>query len=189
MDNRSQNFSQNLRMSSLLRGLTALSAAFGMLVGIAPGHASDRQLGQLQNAAIVAETPAEAAGQRPSLSDGTYSYGEVPQSGVIGREYLVLQVEGNQAIGAIYLPRSEFNCFAGRVGARQLSLDIADDYTNEIYPHAIALVPSSPLASSGTPSVQFDLQGYHRLDAPSIDALRILSICRQRATLTQPGSN
>ncbi|MEO0948587.1 MAG: hypothetical protein AAFY11_10685, partial [Cyanobacteria bacterium J06641_5] len=137
-----------------------------------------------QERAIAVEAPAEAVGQRPSLGDGTYSYGQVPQSDVLGREYLVFQVEGDRAVGAIYLPRSEFNCFAGRVDARQLSLSIADDYSNDTFPLAIALVPGSPLASSGAPSVEFGLQGYHRLDTPSTNDLRILSICRKRAGVT-----
>jgi len=185
MDKQNQNLNQSLRKSPLLLGFVTISAAVGIFASAAPGRTSD---GQPQVEAVAVEAPVAAAGQRPSLADGTYTYGQVSKPGMLGREYLVFQVEGDRAVGAIYLPRSEFNCFDGRVGARQLSLSIADDYSNESFPLAIALVPGSPLASNGVPSVEFGLQGYHRLEAQDPNELRILSICRRRAALAPSGN-
>lgn len=166
MDARNQRPTSTLSVSLLL-GLAA-TASLGLLGGNLPATA-------------------EATASRPSLADGTYLYGQAPQPGLLGREYLVLQVEGDRAVGAVYYPRSEFNCFSGRVGPRQLSLQIADDYTNELYPYAIALVPASPLASSGESLVPFDLQGYKRLEAPSPTDLHLLATCRQRAATARIG--
>ncbi len=153
-----------------------LSVAF-VAVG-AFGGATGLQATEVERASGSAERrSATAAG----LPEGLHLYGQVPEPGVLGREYLVLQVEGDRAIGAVYLPRSEFSCFSGVVGPRQLELTIDDDYTRDSYPYAIALVPVSPLASSGAPTIGVGLQGYHRLDAPSVGDLSILNSCRRRA--------
>lgn len=150
---------------SVLGALVIAASSFGGWVGLRAAATADR---------------AESDPVTTVLPEGVHLYGQAPEPGVLGQEYLVLQVEGDLAIGAVYLPRSEFSCFFGRVGPRQLDLKIAGDRAQEAYPYAIALEPISPLATNSSPAVGVGLQGYHRLDAPDANDLRVLEICRRR---------
>lgn len=75
---------------------------------------------------------AQTAISETSFPDGIYLYGQSPQPEQIGQEYIVFQVQQGQVVGAVYLPRSEFNCFQGKLDATQLSVTMinADELTN-----------------------------------------------------------
>ncbi len=75
---------------------------------------------------------AQTAISETSFPDGIYLYGQSPQPEQIGQEYIIFQVRQGQVVGAVYLPRSEFNCFQGKLDATQLSVTMinADELTN-----------------------------------------------------------
>ncbi|MBD2580521.1 hypothetical protein [Oscillatoria sp. FACHB-1406] len=128
--------------------------------------------------AMTSTACVEAAKAQSSLADGTYLYGQSPTPEKIGSEYLVFQVRNGTVTGALYMPSSEFACFTGSSDSRNLNLSVVAPYENETYSHQIALEPQSPVASNGETAVAMGLEGYHRLDAPSENDLRILNSCR-----------
>ena len=56
------------------------------------------------------------------IGDGVYLYGQSQMPFEIGYEYLVFEVNGDEIIGASYLPYSEFVCFAGRLEGNHISV-------------------------------------------------------------------
>lgn len=120
----------------------------------------------------------KAASAQSNLSDGTYLYGKSPTAGTIGSEYLVFQVRNGNVAGAFYMPSSEFACFTGKSDSRNLNLSVVAPYENETYSQQIALEAQSPIANSAGMTVAMGLEGYHRLDTPSENDLRILNTCR-----------
>ena len=94
----------------------------------------------------------------PQIADGAYLYGEVTRSDVIGKEYIVLDKSGNKAIGAFYLPRSEFSCFYGRFQGSQLNLTLVDPFDRQKSNYTL-IVTGNGLNTSkqqklGTPAYQ-----------------------------------
>lgn len=126
--------------------------------------------------AIANAAPLKAS--ESSLPDGTYLYGQSPTPDTIGSEYLVFEVRNGTVAGAFYLPSSEFACFSGTLDARSMNLSVIDPYENEAYPYAIALEPQSPVAEGLASPVEMGLAGYHRLEAPSENDLRMLNVCQ-----------
>jgi hypothetical protein len=120
-----------------------------------------------------------AQGERAKspLADGIYLYGQSPESEQIGQEYLVFKIQQEKVVGAVYMPRSEFNCFSGTVDSRQMNLSIVDPYDNTVYPHAIALQDLSPVASDGKLPRAVGLEGYHQISPLSDSDRRILDTC------------
>jgi hypothetical protein len=94
----------------------------------------------------------------PQISGGVYLYGEVNQPEVIGKEYIILEIAKNKAIGAFYLPRSEFNCFYGRLTGSRLNLTLIDALDRQKYKYSFTLNSAGLSASKqpmmGTPNYQ-----------------------------------
>lgn len=94
----------------------------------------------------------------PQISRGVYLYGEVTRPEVIGKEYIILEIAGNKAIGAFYLPRSEFNCFYGRFTGSRLNLTLIDALDRQKYNYSFTLnsagLSASKQATIGTPIYQ-----------------------------------
>lgn len=131
---------------------------------------------------VAVGLPSAALAQRSFFGDGIYLYGQSPQADELGREYLVFQVKGGKVKGAIYYPFSEFNCFSGAIVAKQMKLGIIDPSNQQVYPHAIALVTDSPVAS-GEISPRVNLEGYHRLLNLSENDRRMLKVCLEEQSV------
>lgn len=126
--------------------------------------------------AIANATPLKAS--ESVLPDGTYLYGQSQTPETINSEYLVFEVRNGNVAGALYLPSSEFVCFSATLDAQNMNLSVIDPFENEVYPYAIALEPQSPVAEGSNASVEMGLAGYHRLEAPSENDLRMLAVCQ-----------
>jgi hypothetical protein len=83
----------------------------------------------------------------PQISGGVYLYGETDRSNVIGKEYIIVEIIGNKAIGAFYLPRSEFNCFYGRLKGSLLNLTLIDALDGQKYSYKLRLNANGLTAS------------------------------------------
>ncbi|MDY7011977.1 MAG: hypothetical protein SVX43_00020 [Cyanobacteriota bacterium] len=115
-----------------------------------------------------------------SFRDGVYLYGQSPTPETIGSEYLIFEVQDGSVEGAFYMPSSEFTCFAGTIEPQRLSLSVVDPYEDEVYPYAIALEARAPVAGTNA-SPAMGLEGFHRLNAPTSNDLRMLGVCQGNA--------
>jgi hypothetical protein len=134
----------------------------------------------LPTAAISAEVkqtkPAEAAKRLP---DGVYLYGQSEEPDQIGKGYFVFEVTQGKVIGAVYMPRSSFDCASGRFEADQLALTVVNSYDRLTNPFEIALEQSSSIATSGNPTLPaVSLQGFSRLATVTDNDQRMLNICK-----------
>lgn len=111
------------------------------------------------------------------LPDGTYLYGQSRVPNQIGMEYLVFRSDRGVIRGAIYYPRSEFNCFTGNLGERSLNLAVLDPETERAYPYSIARAPSAPMASHQARGISLELESYHSLSNLSANDRRMLDTC------------
>jgi hypothetical protein len=89
----------------------------------------------------------------PQIPDGVYLYGEADRSNVVGKEYIIVEIIGNKAIGAFYMPRSEFNCFYGRLKGSRLNLTLIDTFENQKYNYTLTL-NSHGLTAGQQPTIE-----------------------------------
>lgn len=114
-----------------------------------------------------------------ALADGIYLYGQSPDRDQIGAAYMVFQVEQGQVEGAFYMPRSSFDCFYGSFQGDRLALTVINSYEQTRYPYAIALEPQDSVATiDNDVATPISLQGYHQLESPTENDLRLLSTCQ-----------
>lgn len=132
------------------------------------------------SAALTPTSPTVSLAQQlpsPPLADGIYYYGQSSQPDVIGQEYFIFQVRGNQIKGALFMPRSEFYCTTGTLSRQELALQVQDPYGEDPPSEfAIALVPRSPLAQTGRP-LDVTLAGYQAITDIGENEQRILAAC------------
>ncbi len=132
----------------------------------------------------------EAKGKLPQ-KDGIYLYGQSPQPQQIGQEYIVIEVNKGRAVGAFYLPHSEFNCFNGTIEAGKLALLLANGPESEAYPENLGSNTDAPqVAAVGdrswgengsnelTTPYSVALQNYHQLPNVSPSDKEILAACK-----------
>ena len=113
---------------------------------------------------------------RVVLSDGTYLFGQTEIPDQIGMGYAVFSVKDNRAVGAVYQPRSSFDCFSGQISPSELSMDIVNSYDQTVYPYEIAMSLDNSL-TAGNAAGAYTLDGFYRLDELSDADREILSIC------------
>lgn len=127
----------------------------------------------------IAPSPVRAEPQpdRP-LTNGIYFYGQSSQAGVIGQEYFIFQVQGDEVKGAFFLPQSEFYCASGKLLPHQLALSVRDPY-GEDPPSAvnIALIPKTPVAGSPSANLELTLKGYQAIAPIGAAERAILAAC------------
>lgn len=128
----------------------------------------------LQTTSFLVPEPASPQ----SLADGIYLYGQSADRDQIGAAYMVFQVEQGQVEGAFYMPHSSFDCFYGRVQADHLDLTVINSYEQTRYPYAIALEPQDSVATIGNEAAPMGLEGFHQLESPTENDLRMLSTCQ-----------
>jgi hypothetical protein len=130
----------------------------------------------------------EPKGKLPQ-KDGVYLYGQSPEPQQIGQEYIVIEVSKGKAVGAFYLPSSEFNCFNGTIEGGKLALLLANGPETEAYPDTIgsnteeqvAIVGDRSLGDSSneiTTPYSVALQNYHQLPQVSESDKQILAACK-----------
>lgn len=112
------------------------------------------------------------------LEDGIYLYGQSPAPEQIGAAYMVFAVAQGDVVGAFYMPHSSFDCFYGNFQADELALTVIDSYEQTHYPFALALEPTDSLATTDGGVAPVGLQGFHAIENPSDNDLRILSTCQ-----------
>jgi len=107
-----------------------------------------------------------------------YLFGESPQRDQLGQTYFIFRKVGDRIVGAIYAPRSSFDCFQGAVQGNQLKIDVVDSYTRQVYPVAISLERNSVVAGNLQNTVDFKLEGLYPIADISQNDQRILAVCQ-----------
>ena len=132
----------------------------------------------------------EPKGKLPQ-KDGVYLYGQSPEPQQIGQEYIVIEVSKGKAVGAFYLPSSEFNCFNGTIEAGKLALLLANGPETEAYPDTtssnteepqVAIVGDRSFGENSSNEIttpySVALQNYHQLPKVSDSDKQILAACK-----------
>lgn len=152
-------FSQLSRSRHLLAGLTVSVGLLG--TGLLPA---------------IART--EAA-PKPALPDGVYLYGQSAQPDQIGQGYFVFESKQGNVVGALYMPRSSFDCTSGKFEHDQLALTVVNSYDRTTNPFEIALEKTSNVAAEGNPAFQnIGLEGFQPIKKLSENDYRILNVCK-----------
>ncbi|GAP96939.1 hypothetical protein [Leptolyngbya sp. NIES-2104] len=103
----------------------------------------------------------QSQSQGSSLPNGIYLYSDVPQPNQLQHEYVLFQHQNGKVVGAFYMPRSEFSCFAGEM--RGNTLDVQATVIGE---------PQSIEADTA-------LTGFDSIRTISANDQRILAACQQ----------
>jgi len=127
-------------------------------------------------AAKLPTSDTAAAAANNQLQNGTYLYGESSKPEQLGKEYLVFEARNGKAVGAFYMPTSEFSCFYGTIKDRQMDLSVVEPYEQSTYTHSIALERKSLVASNN----QVGLQGYESVSSVSDNDKQMLRVCRDK---------
>lgn len=111
------------------------------------------------------------------FADGIYLYGQSAQPEQIGKEYMIFKVQQGKVIGAVFLPQSEYSCFAGTLTPQQMRVSVIDPYENATYQHTIALDSPSPVAAERNIAQKIGLEGYYPISTISNNDRQILQTC------------
>lgn len=121
---------------------------------------------------------AESFAPQP-LEDGIYLYGETEQPNQIGASYMVMEVNDGQAVGALYMPYSSFDCFQGEFQGNQLDMTVVNSYDRSSYGYSFAVQSDNYIASIDDPvSTPVRLNGMYNLAEVSNNDRRILETCK-----------
>lgn len=151
-------------------------ALTGLMATNAPAQAAPRNLEKAAPQAMAQATPTQAT----RLPDGVYLYGQSAQPEEIGKGYFVFESRQGKLIGALYMPRSSFDCTYGSVESDRVSLMVIDSYDRSENPYVIATERKDSVASRDNPVVApVGLEGYQRLSKLSANDQRILNVCKQ----------
>jgi hypothetical protein len=121
--------------------------------------------------------PATAIAQLPN---GVYLYGQSAEPEQLGQGYFVFEVNHGDVVGALYMPRSSFDCAKGAFKDDQLALTVTNSYDRTTNPFEIALEQTANVASTtapGKPAV--GLEGFYRINQVSDNDMRILNVCKK----------
>jgi hypothetical protein len=147
--------------------LAGLSIATGLLSVSVPTQAAPIQ--KTQKVAIASST----------LPNGVYLYGQSAKPEQIGKAYFVFEVRQGKLVGALYMPRSSFDCAYGSVQSDKVALTVVDAYDKTQNPYAIALERNASVASSENPVISpIGLEGFHQISNVSANDQRILNTCK-----------
>ncbi|MGA9377899.1 MAG: hypothetical protein WBV73_03920 [Phormidium sp.] len=121
-----------------------------------------------------------------NLNNGVYLYGQSAKPEEIGKEYVVFEVRNGRVIGAVYMPRSEFNCFHGTVQAQRLNVTMVDPMVETADSTPPEKQPATMVAAVGNyqgidqVSVPYSvtLQNYRQIANVSDNDKRILGMCK-----------
>ncbi len=117
----------------------------------------------------------------PTIASGVYLFGDEPEAGKPGHEYMVFQVNGGEIVGGFYQPASEFSCFTGNVDSNSMNLSVADPYSGEVNDFRVPLYLSNQVAASEI-ILPFEsalgLQGTYRIVNLDSESQNVLETCR-----------
>lgn len=171
---------RNLFIQSLSQWSSRVSRSSRFLVGasFAAGVLSTGLVPAIAHSAEPAAKP-QASAVKQTLPDGVYLYGQSTQPDQVGQGYFVFEAKQGAVVGALYMPRSSFDCTAGKFQNDQLALTVVNSYDRTTNPYEIALERTSNVAAEGNPAFQnIGLQGFHRLSTVSENDKRILNVCK-----------
>jgi hypothetical protein len=156
---------------TILRSALALGIGFGIASSSLVASAAPQA-----EAAVSPTAPSALA----SLPNGIYLYGQSAQPDKTGQAYFVFEVRQGQVLGALYMPRSSFDCAYGSFQSDQLALKVVDSYDHTTNPYDIALEKGNGVvATQGNPAIAtVGLQGFQPLDTVSARDRQILSTCK-----------
>lgn len=135
-------------------------------------------LGAISMSILPASAAPQTVAESMALPDGIYLYGQSTQPDELGTGYFVFESKQGQVVGALYMPRSSFDCAAGSFKSGQLALTVTNSYDRITNPLEIALERSATVASSGNTTPGISLQGFHKLDKVTDNDLRMLNVCK-----------
>ena len=115
-----------------------------------------------------------------SLVNGVYLYGESNRPDVVGKEYLIFETTRDRAIGAFYLPQSDFSCFYGKFRGAQLDLTIIDPFDGQ---KSKSTLTYNRRGLSASKQPLMGQPNYQPLSKISKNDRRILGICKQQLKL------
>ena len=165
---------QNIKMPRNHRAVVARSVTAAIALGLTAAVGSTT----LVHAAPVDSSPSAASTQTATLPDGVYLYGQAAKPDELGKGYFVFEAKKGQVVGALYMPRSSFDCATGRFDANQLALTVTNSYDRTTNPFEIALDRTATVASSAQPTPAIGLQGFYKLDQVTDNDLRMLNVCK-----------
>lgn len=126
------------------------------------------------------------------IPNGIYLFGQASEPNQAGRGYFVFESNQGKIVGAIYMPKSSFNCAYGEATGQILSLTIIDSFDKSENRYDISLKRTRSVATNGAiqNSVLGDVQleGYQRLRNASENDSRMLSFCRTNYTKRRTNS-
>ena len=166
--------------TALTRVLSSLKQATALIAGLSITTAS----------LVSLSTPSQAsprtmnldkvvAAQASTLPNGTYLYGQADQPDQIGKAYFVFEVRTSKVLGALYMPRSSFDCTYGSFQDNKVALTVIDSYDKTENPFAIALEQNSSVASRENSSLApVGLEGFQPIGKLSATDQRILQVCK-----------
>jgi len=73
-------------------------------------------------AIVVAEAAPKPQATKQALPDGVYLYEQSAQPDQVGQGYFVFESKQGNVVGALYMPRSSFDCTSGKFQGDQLAL-------------------------------------------------------------------
>lgn len=145
-------------LSQSIRHFTK-SCSIGMAVAVLTTLAIGAPaIGTEQPTRLSLQTAAPLPANITPKANGVYLYGETDRPDVVGKEYMIFETTNNKAIGAVYMPQSEFSCFYGQFKGSRLNITLIDTYDLQKYNFTFALNPNGLTASKqpmmGEPSYQ-----------------------------------
>lgn len=177
----------SLQLGKKFKGLEISLAALMLMVGFSTGevNATPKKDTPTTAKTQVSQTRTNTAAPA-NLNNGVYLYGQSAKPEEIGKEYVVFEVRNGRVIGAVYMPRSEFNCFHGTLQAQRLNVTMVDPMVETADSTPPEKQPADKVAAVGNyqgidqVSVPYSvtLQNYRQIANVSDNDKRILGMCK-----------
>lgn len=118
----------------------------------------------------------------PSFN-GVFLYGNSPQFGQFGKNYIVFEKQDSKVVGAMYMPASEFNCFQGTLDKSGDMAMTVKGYVGDINLNQVAsrnVLPTAKDSELTNYAYSITLQDYYQLDTVGNNERRILKVCKAK---------
>jgi hypothetical protein len=113
---------------------------------------------------------------KPVLAqDGVFLYGEANTANQVGKGYFIFQRSGQQVVGAMYFPQSEYTCFTGQLTATNINLQ----------PFGPGVQTESNQEATQA-AIQVALPSLHQLSQVGSADRQVLASCQKEAIALQP---
>ncbi len=157
-------------LSLLVLGITAQAAAARSLTP------SAERSGMPLSAAIL------ESDDDPTVASGAYLFGESPEPGQLGKEYMVFEVNNGRMLGGFYSPSSDFSCFTGNIENDVMNLAVEDAALESTSTISVQLYLSNEIAANSELLLPFEsalgLQGTYRIPKLDRTSQVVLDTCR-----------